>query len=218
MILPRRTSRLLALLGLWLPGLAGPPALAADGDFDLGLRGVVVTGDGEPTNDITGFGLFGHARIDERWSVGFALDHSPEFDVERAPDLLGLVPTEVVDAKGTSTTLSGWIERTYESGGGPWEWFWSAGLGIVDVSVDDVAGPLAGGGSFDLTIDAGTEWLVAGALGLRRRLGEGWALEAALRADQHFADWTLTDRVSGASGTVDDYLVTGVHFGVLKRF
>ncbi len=201
----------------WLAG-AATPASAADGDFDLGLRGVVVTGNGEPTNDITGFGLFGHARLDARWSVGFALDHSPEFDVERAPDLVGLAPPEVVDAKGSSTTLSGWIERAYGREEGRWEWFWSAGVGVADVSVDDVAGALAGGGSFDLATDAGTEFVASVALGVKRRLGGRWILEAALRGDQHFADWSLTDRVSGATGTVDDYFVKGVHFGVARRF
>ena len=61
--------------------------------------------------------------------------------------------------------------------------------------------------------------LVAASLaGLRVRLGRAWLLEAALRADQHFTDWTVTDRVSGRTGEFDDYLVKGVHVGLQFGF
>lgn len=43
-------------------------------------------------------------------------------------------------------------------------------------------------------------------------------IEFAVRADQHFADWQLTDRVSGNRGAVDDYRALGGHFGIGFRF
>jgi hypothetical protein len=49
-------------------------------------------------------------------------------------------------------------------------------------------------------------------------LGRRWWLEAALRAERHFADWRYFDRVSGAAGALDDYLTTGVHSSLGLRF
>ena len=68
------------------------------------------------------------------------------------------------------------------------------GVGVNSVDVEDQAGPLAGGGTFDVAIDAGTELVASARLGLRVRLGEGFLFEPALRLDQHFADWDITDR------------------------
>ncbi len=51
----------------------------------------------------------------------------------------------------------------------------------------------------------------------RVRLGGRWALAAALRLDHHFTDGTVTDRRSGRTATLDDYLVRGVHLGLTWR-
>lgn len=193
-------------------------AAERDPRFELGLRANVVGGTGKPSNDILGAGLFGRYRLSDRWALGVGVDHSPEFDVERAPDLVGLVSPEVIDAVGTSTAVTGWIEQTFRRPNGRWAWYWSAGLGINAVDVDDVSGPLVGGGSFDITTDAGTELLAVAALGGQRRFGESWGIEAALRAERHFADWDMLDRRSGATGRIDDYLVRGVHLAVTHRF
>lgn len=209
------------LLMLVCAFLCLPPAAEAQDGFDLGVRFNVLTGDGEPTNDILSQGVFGRFRLNDRWRVGVAIDYSPELDVERVADLVGQSQdpaVEVIDAKGTATYLSGWLERVYPSAGGRREWFWSLGAGVGEVDVDDVSGPRAGGGTFSVTTDAGTELIAAASGGLRWLFARSWALEAALRAQQHFADWKLEERVSGATTTVDDYLLTGVHFGVSYRF
>ncbi len=86
------------------------------------------------------------------------------------------------------------------------------------MDVDPVSGPLAGGGSYDITTDVGTEILACASGGLRVHLGSSWALEAALRLDQHFTDWTVTDQLSGTTGQVDDYLAKGGHLGISFRF
>src|SRR5215207_1049470 len=64
-------------------------ALAQDGGFDLGVRGIITASDGEPANDIPGFGLFGHWRMSDLWSVGFAADRT-EYDFEKPAKLVGL--------------------------------------------------------------------------------------------------------------------------------
>lgn len=215
----RSTIRRRLAATLFVLSLAPGVAAAQQGDrFDLGLRFDVVTGNGEPTNDILSYGLFGHWRLDERWSVGFGLDHAPEFDFERVPELLSLTTAEVIDAKGTATAASAWAERVYGRETGRWEWFWGAGLGLVEVDVDPILATTAGGDPFHVETDAGSEFLALAHLGLRRALGRHWALEGALRVEQHFADWTLTERVSGRTAAIDDYFVKGGHLAIARSF
>lgn len=198
------------------PVLAG----AQSGRFDLGARGAILVADGEPANDIPGFGLFGHYRLSDRWKLGFAVD-AAEYDFEQPARILGLTQSpneEPIDVLAESTTVSAWIERLFGQPGGRTEWFGGAGLGFASIDVPDAAGPLAGGGQFDIETEADTEIVLHLLAGLRRHFGQRWALEFALRADQHFADWTLTDRVSGRTGSVDDYFAYGGHLGVSVRF
>jgi hypothetical protein len=202
--------------------LALAPALARaqEGRFDLGVRGNLLAADGEPANDIPGFGLFGHYRLSDRWQLGFAVD-TAEYDFEQPARILGLRQSENVDpidVKAESTTVSAWVERTFGRPQGRTEWFLGAGLGFASIDVPDASGPLQGGGRFDIETEADTEIVAQLLAGVRRRLGQRWALEFALRADQHFADWTLTDRVSGRTATIDDYLALGGHLGVSFRF
>ena len=214
-------TRIAAGIVVGLLWLAAAPAAAADGTFDLGVRGNILVGNGEPTNDMPGFGLFARFRVGEGWRVGVGVDHSAEFDVEGVAGLVGQAQdpaVEVIDAKGSSTVVRGWLERSYPNASGRFEWFWTVGAGIGNVEVDDVSGPRAGGGTFTVVTDAGTEVLAAGSLGLRWFFTRMVALEVAGRLDYHFADWTLQDTVSGATATVDDYLVTGGHVGFTFRF
>ena len=204
------------LAGLFVFGTAQ----AQDARFELGGRFNALVADGEPANDMLGGGVFGRYRLNERWRLGLAIDHSPEFDVERPSEFVGLPGDPAfgdVDAKSTSTALLAWIERVYERPG-RLEWFWTVGGGLASVDVDDASGPLAGIGTYDITQDVGTEIIAAASAGLRFRLGARWALETALRLDQHFTDWTVTDRVSGRTGQLDDYLAQGAHFGFTYRF
>lgn len=190
------------------------PALA----HDFGVRGIITAGDGEPANDIPGFGAFGHWQLGDKWSIGLAVDRT-EYDFEEPAKLVGLrqdEDIEPVDTIAEGTVLSAWIERAYPRG--RLEWFWGAALGFASIDVPDAVGPLEGGGTFDIRTEADSEMIVSLLAGLHRRLGERWMLEFALRADQHFADWQVTDRVSGNRGTVDDYRALGGHFGIGFRF
>lgn len=190
------------------------PALA----HDLGVRGIITAGDGEPANDIPGYGVFGHWRLGERWSIGFAVDRT-EYDFEEPAKLVGLRQDQSIepfDVIAEATVLSAWIERTYPRPS--LDWFWGAGVGFASIDVPDAIGPLEGGGTFDIRTEADSEVIVSLLAGLHRRLGERWMLEFAVRADQHFADWQLTDRVSGNRGAVDDYRALGGHLGFAFRF
>lgn len=213
------SSRIVSALLVGVLAAAGPAAAAErDPRFDLGLRANIVGGTGKPSNDILGFGLIGHYRLGGRWAVGFGIDHSAKFDVERAPDLVGLTSPEVIDAVGTSTALTGSIERTFGPPGGRWEGFLSVGVGINSVDIDDVSGPLVDGGTFDISTDVDTEVLALAGLGGRWWFGNAWGAEAQVQGQRRFADWDLVDRVSGATGTIDDYTVRGILLTLLHRF
>lgn len=191
--------------------------------FDVGVRGLLTASDGEPANDIPGFGLFGRYRIDrlgDRWALAVAVDRT-EYDFEEPARLLGLRQSqtiEPVDTVAEATILSASIERRHLRPGGRLSWFWAFGLGLASVDVPAAAGPLAGDGSFDIHTEVDTELLALASGGFRRALGRRAFFECALRLDQHFADWQVTDRVSGARGTVGDYLAYGGHLGLGLSF
>ena len=204
-----------------MPGGVSPALAEDEHRWDAGLRLNIIGGSGEPTNDVLGYGVFGRYRLDDRWTVGLGVDISDEFDIERTPELVGLVQepdAPVIDSTGSSEGMYAWIERRYGGVDRRLQWFWTAGAGVNSVNVEDQAGPLAGGGSFHIAIDAGTEWVASASVGLRVQLGERFLFEPALRFDQHFADWDVTDRVSGATASIDDYLLKGVHLAFVYRF
>jgi hypothetical protein len=215
-------STLVVTLGLALLLLScATEAVAQEPErkLSLGLRANILGGTGKPVNDTLGYGIFGRYRLSERWLVGFGVDIASGFDVEEPEKFVGLVQdpsVAVIDASGESYTFMAWIEREYTRDSAKWSWFWTLGLGYASVSVDDVQGPLESGGSFDLTFDVSSEFVLSGSGGVRYGIGSTWKLEAAFRLDQRFADWQVTDRVSGATGTIDDYLIRGFTLGVVK--
>jgi hypothetical protein len=202
------------------------PAAAAQqpGRFSLGARGVITAADGEPANDIPGAGLFGNYRLSDRWTLGFAVDRT-EYDFEEPAKLVGLEQDpaeEAIDALAEATVVSLWLQRDHRRnnrrGNGRTNWFWGGGVGLATVDVPDASGPLAGGGTFDVHTEVDTELIVSLLAGLQRDLGRRWFFEFALRVDQHFADWQIEDRVSGATGSVGNYLAYGGQVGLGFRF
>ena len=100
------------------------PASAQDRRFDLGLRGIITAADGEPANDIPGYGVFGHYRLNDRWALGFAVDQT-EYDFEEPARIVGLQQDPdlpPVDVKAEATVVSAWLQRNFE------RWFVGAGL------------------------------------------------------------------------------------------
>jgi hypothetical protein len=208
------------------PMLAGAslictPAYAAEDDrFAAGVRGTITAADGVPANDIPGFGLLAHYRMNERWTLGAAIDRT-EYDFEEPAKHAGITPDpalDPIDALAESTALSAWIERTFPQREDRWIWFVGAGVGAASVDVPDAEGPTAGGGRFDVHTEVDTEIILSALGGVRRNFGERWFVEFGLRADQHFADWKVTDRVSGATGSVGDYLAMGGYLAISVRW
>jgi hypothetical protein len=207
---------LLVLIAIVFPS-ASAHAGASDSRFEVGVRYVLVTAGGEPANDMMAGGVFARFRLNERWRVGAALD-SMSGDYERPYELVGLTSPEEIDGTIDSLLVSGWIERVYGKPQRKLRWFWTAGLGFTSPDVDDVTGPTSGGGTFEIATDPGSETIVSVTGGLRRLFGRRWGFEAAARFDHHFADWDVVDRVSGMTGSVDDYTSIGLHLGILFRF
>jgi hypothetical protein len=202
-----------ALLGLPLAAHAAEPR------FDLGVRGSMTAADGEPANDIPGIGLQGHYRPNPDWTLGLAVDRT-EYDFEQPARLLGITQDrelDAIDAVAEATVVSAWIERTFASGDAT-VWYLGAGVGAASVDVPEVSGARADGGQFEIHTEADTEIIASLLAGVRRSFGARWYGEFGLRADQHFADWRFVDRVSGASGAVDDYLALGGHVAIGFRF
>ena len=198
----------------------GRLADAAESHFDVGVRFDLSLADGEPANDIPAYGVAARWRPNEHWAWGAALDVA-EFDFEEPAKRLGLVQdpaVEPLDSKAESTELSLWFERTLGAPSARGHWYAGAGAGFVSLDVPSVSGPLAGGGRFEIETDGGNE-LVLSILGGRRiEWGERWALDLALHLDQHFADWTVVDRVSGRSASIDDYFTYGGTATLAIRF
>ncbi|CAN5216251.1 hypothetical protein BH24PSE2_BH24PSE2_02760 [soil metagenome] len=96
--------------------------------------------------------------------------------------------------------------------------FWTVGAGIGFPTVDDVRGPTAAGGTFDIATDAGTEWHLLGTAGLRYAFSTRWAVDVAARLEHHVLDYEVRDRVSGNTAEVDSQSPLGIHFGFVYAF
>jgi hypothetical protein len=206
----------LACFGLLVSALA----MADEREISAGVLATISVANGEPANDIPGFGVQVRYGWNERWAVGAALLRS-EYDFETPAEIVGITQApavEPVDALAESSALQGWVERTFRSRAGKTRWFVGAALAAASVDVPDVTGPRADGGQFDVRTDAGTEIIVTAFAGVRRAMGERGYAEFRVHANQHLADWQVEDRVSGATGAIDDYASFGGQLAVGMRW
>ena len=188
---------------------------------ELAARLNIVGSDGTPTNDMLGYGLVGHYKLSNEWYAGFTLDISPNFDFERTAAVVGITQdpsVEVIDAIGTSTALSGFIERRYQSESGNFQWFWNVGAGMAKLDFDNATGPVQGGGNFDISTIADTEILITSSIGMQQQINDNWSARYSFSYDKHLADWTVTDSISSATAKVGDYAIYGLRFGLNRRF
>lgn len=109
-------------------------------------------------------------------------------------------------------------ERRYASGNAGSSWFWNLGAGLNAIDMDDVSGPVQGGGTFDITTDAGTEFVILGHAGWIQQLGDSWQARYALALEQHLADWKVRDRNTANTASIDDYTVAGFRIGLTYQF
>lgn len=196
------------------------PAYPQELHIDLGLSLGIDAADGTPANDIPGAGVLGRYTLNDKWAIGVAVNRT-EYDYEEPASIVGIVqdPTmEVIDALAEATTVRAWIERSLTDAGRSLHFFLGAGVGAAFTDVPHVTGPRADGGTFDIRTEVDTEIIATVIGGARRMFGERWSGEVAVRAEQHFADWRSTDRVSGAQGSIDDYLTWGIQFTLAYRW
>ena len=184
--------------------------------FDVGLRGVVLLGKGEPANDMMGEGLLFRWRARSAWHIGIAFD-AVTFDYETPNKALGIVSATVVDGTNDISRASLLVERRYDSDRS-WDWYWLVGVGAASVDAPNVVGVRADGSTFDIATEADDEIHVFAGGGLRRALGARWAFETTFTVEHHTTDYELVDRVSGARGTIEAQSPYGIAIGVSYRF
>jgi len=116
------------------------------------------------------------------------------------------------------TMLTLVAEKRYSGESDNIRWFWNAGVGVNDVKMDDVQGPVEGGGAFDIETVTDTEFVLLGGGGLIHDFAASWSARYELTLQHHFADWKVRDRVTGNTGVIDDYSIYGVRVGMTYRF
>jgi len=189
-----------------------------DGLYELSARLNIVGANGTPSNDILGFGVILHRKLSDDWYLGVSLENATDFDVERPNEELDIDSESETDALGTMNMITVVAERRYALGSDAWTGFWNLGGGIADIDIDDADGDVEGGGRFDIEIEADTEYVLIGNVGAMQQLGEHWSARYEATLEQHFADWKVTDRVSGRTDSYDDYTVYGLRVGLNYRF
>ena len=196
-------------------------AYAQEGYISFGFYGNIVGATGEPSNDVLGFGLIGSYHLKDEWFIDVELIQS-EADLERPWKVLGIVQDETavktIDAIYDATLIMAHVGQNLRSDSDSYVFYWSAGVGIQTVDVEDVTGPVLGGGTFNITTDVSTETIIGGKLGIKQHLSDKWSMNYALRMDYHIADWTVTDTVSTTTTKIDNYLTKGVLIGVEMKF
>jgi hypothetical protein len=197
-----------------------PASYGQESQWALGLRGNVMLGDGLPANDMLGFGLISRYYLNGGWFAGAGVD-STEFDFAHTSAILGIPQdpaTKAIDAAATNTIFSAFMGRQYGDMSKGFDWFWTAGIGVGFPDVEDVSGPVAGGGTFDITTTSGTEIHLITSLGTSYHFSSLWSATFAARVEQHFMDYRLTDRVTGTTSTVDSQTPIGVSISLNRQF
>jgi len=191
---------------------------ADDSPYELTTRLNLVGGTGKPTNDILGFGFILHRKLSDDWYLGLALDYSDQFDIETPNDELDIDSVSETDSVASMTMITATAERRYKLESDNWTGFWNLGVGLAEIDADNARGDVEGGGKFDIEVDADTDTVLIGGAGFLQRLGENWSARYEATVEQHFADWKITDNVSGKTDSYGDYTVTGVRLGLTYRF
>lgn len=189
--------RLLTASALWA---IGNSAVAQNPGFELGFRPMVLAMQGEAARNMVGGGVLAGYQSSFGWYFGGALD-VVGFDYERPYRAIGIrhrPEFDTIFASNRFVRVSGWAERRYVLGSA-WNWFWAAGLGAAgSVKADVVEGSPDSEDAFNLAIDAGAEVHFMVSIGLRRPLGEHWAMAAALHLERHLIDYAIRDTLSTA--------------------
>ena len=207
---------LILVLCILYPGYSN----ADSAKYEVGLRANVLLGNGTPANDMIGFGIAGRYYLADGWFIGAALENY-EFDFERPIEVVGLEQDRnvgVIDATVSNTVVSVALGKKYGVDDSGFDWFWSVGIGAGFPEVDSVSGPLETGTTFDLDTTSSTEFHLMGQLGAAYHFSAHWSVNCTARAEHHFIDYVVTERGTGATGTIDSQTPLGFHFGTSYRF
>ena len=206
------------LVGLGCTYLGTQSSLAQEQSsrFDIGVRGVILLGKGEPANDMMGTGLLARWRVRDRWYVALAVDRVA-FDYETPERVLGIAAATVVDGSNDLSRTSLLLDRRYDTDRA-WDWYWRVGVGFASVDAANVSGPTTSGGTYDIATAADDEVHVLGGVGLRRAIKQRWGFETMFTLEHHDTDYRLTDRISGASGAIGSHSPYGIAIGVSYGF
>lgn len=198
-------------------------ATTDDSSLRVGPRVGVFLGDGEPANDSFLIGAAGRYRLADLWYVGLSVDYVTG-DFEGPAGILGIETPEaegVIDSTVEQWQIGAFVEREFVPTPAALRNlrpFGLVGVRFGITSADDLTGPTSDGGQFDIETDPGLEIIPTWTLGARYLLPWNLDIEAGLTADYHLADWRLSDRVSGARGSIDEYFALGGYLGLSARF
>lgn len=209
-----RTLMLMAVCLLW-----ANQSSADSSRYEMGLQANFLLGDGVPANDIIGYGIAGRYYLSNGWFIAAVLE-TYDFDFERPIEVVGLKQdrnVDVIDATVSLTVLSAALGRNHGDNFG-FDWFWSVGIGAGFPDVESVSGPLSTGGTFDVSTTTSTEYHLMGKLGTYYYFLPHWSANFTLRAEHHFVAYAVTERSTGASGTIDSQTPLGLHVGTRYRF
>lgn len=196
----------------------GEAVPAEESRFDVGVRGVVLIGDGVPSNDMLGYGIVGRWVFRESWRLGVAID-TVEFDYETPYRVLGIESTEEIDTVNEFTRVSLVAERHFSFGESPWSWFLAAEAGFASIDVGgNAVGVTPGGQPFEIATDADDELHFAVGAGLRRSFGDHLAVDAVVTLQHHTTDYRLVDLASGATGSIGSQSPYGLTLGLHYTF
>ena len=96
--------------------------------------------------------------------------------------------------------------------------YMAAGIGVTFISADDIVGSSQDGDVFNIATDTGTEFIPYVNGGIRWMVWRNVSLDLGARFEYHLTDWEVTDRVSGLSGRINDYIQSGCFIGVAVSF
>ena len=186
---------------------------------EIGIRGNVMFGDGTPANDIQGAGVIGKIYYSSGWYLSGTLDVY-DYDFERPTSLVAIQPssgTDAVASKVRSTVLGAAFGRHYGERSG-FDWFWSAGVGVGVPNARSIAGTAQNGSPYFLEIDARTEIHLMGTLGTTYNWTDKWSITGAARAEHHFLDINVTDRMSQIAADVRRQSPIGAYWSLNYKF
>ncbi len=187
--------------------------------YEFGFRADVNLSTGKPANDIMGYSLLGRYRLSEDWLIGFGYETAKGWDVERPNEDLGLSTSAVLDASADSNMYSLWVERRYDESYYDAFWFWTAGIGLNQVDVDNLVGTTDLGQNFNLQFDVDNEIAITLTAGRTHHIADSSSFSYGARLEQRLSSWNVTNLENNTTTEIyDNYPIYGVFVSMSLGF